>query len=92
MVDINNIDISDKLSIDVDRKICISCLKAKGKKMLTCIKGLENFFNNEEIKNIANNVKKTLGTGGSEKQIELNKKNIIIQTFNGDHKNEVKNI
>lgn len=89
MVDINNIGNTLDQFRDIDSKITLRLIKEK-KTSRTYIEGLEKFMSLEEIAKLISKMKKQLGTGSVEKEIQENKKTIKIYGFGGDHRETIK--
>lgn len=89
MVDVNNIGNTLDQFKDVDRKITIRLIKEK-RSMRSYIEGLEDFMTEEQIEIFRNQLKKKLGTGSTEKELQENKRKYKIYGFNGDHRETLK--
>jgi translation initiation factor 1 (eIF-1/SUI1) len=72
---------------EIDKHIRIRFLK-EGRASRTYIEGLEGFFTTEQVKEIINNIKKSLSTGYFCK----NEDNNISHGYNGDHMERIRKI
>jgi translation initiation factor 1 (eIF-1/SUI1) len=91
MVDVNNIGGTFNQFEELDKKITIKLLKEK-RTSRTYIEGLDKFFDTTAVEKICSNLKKQLGTGFVERDIQENHKTIKIFGFNGDHRSRIKKV
>lgn len=87
VVEISTLKTENTILNDIDKKITLKFFKEK-KTSRTYIEGLEDFINQKEIIKLVTSLKKKLGTGMLEKDID-NKK---VYGFQGDHRDRIRNI